>query len=205
MSQLRVALTGSIGMGKSTTANMFRDAGVPVWDADAAVARLYAPGADGAVALARIIPDAVGPEGVDRCKLKSEIQADAGLLTKIEQVIHPLVQRDREAFRQAHSSAAILLFDIPLLFETKTEGAFDKIIVVSVPPDIQEERVLARGTMTKEQFEMIRDRQVPDHIKRAKADYVIETLSFDSAQERVHSIMNALELEISGMDATDNA
>lgn len=190
-----VGLTGSIGMGKSTTGKMFAEVGVPVWDADATVHRLYGPGGAGAQALASIVPDAVGPDGVDRAVLRAAILADARLLKKIEAIIHPLVGQDRAAFLADARAAGhkLVLCDIPLLFEGGNERAFDKVIVVTAPPDIQRARVLERPGMTPEAFDAILAKQVPDAVKREKADYLIDTsLGMEHAQARVAEIIEEL-------------
>jgi len=181
-----VGLTGSIGMGKSTTARMFAERGVPVWDADAAVARLYGPGGEGTAAIAALAPEAAGPGGVDRAALRRAILADETLLARIEAAIHPLVARDREAFLERHRSegAAVVLCDIPLLFETGADAWLDRVIVVTAPAAEQRRRVLSRAGMTRESFEAILAKQVPDAEKRARADYVIDTGEGIAAAER---------------------
>jgi len=175
MKPYRLGLTGSIGMGKSTTAGIFAEAGVPVWDADAAVHRLYAPGGPGAAALATLVPSAVAGGAVDRDRLRAAVAADASLLARIEARIHPLVAADRAAFAAAHPDAAVLLFDIPLLYETGAERELDGVLVVSAAPEVQRARVLARGTMDPGALDAILARQLPDAEKRARADFVIRT------------------------------
>lgn len=189
---LLIALTGSIGMGKSTTAKMFADAGIPVWDADAAVHKLYGPGGAGSDAIAKLVPDAVTTEGVDRSKLRAAILADNSLFKKIEAVIHPLVGRDRADFLETarRDNADIAICDIPLLFETGGNKAFDKVVVVSAPADIQRQRVLERPGMTEEAFQAILAKQVPDADKRAQADYIVDTSQgMDAAREQVADIV----------------
>ncbi|MEM9098553.1 MAG: dephospho-CoA kinase [Pseudomonadota bacterium] len=191
-----VGLTGSIGMGKSTTAEMFRDAGVPVWDADAAVHRLYAAKGAGAGAIALLCPSAVTDRGVDRAALRSAILADPGLLKKIEAPIHPLVAKDREDFLSSAKArdAKIAICDIPLLFETGADAWLDKIVVVSAPPDVQRARVLDREGMTEAAFEAILAKQTPDAEKRAKADFVIDTSQgLDHARAAVAQILEKLD------------
>ena len=193
-----LGLTGSIGMGKSTTLGFFAEAGVPVWDADAAVHRLYGPGGKGAEAIAAIAPDAVGPEGVDRAKLRAAILADPALLKRVEAAVHPLVAADRDAFlaRARASGAAAAVCDIPLLFETGAENWLDRTAVVSAPAQQQRERVLRRPGMTAEAFEAILAKQVPDAEKRARADYVIDTgQSREHAREQVLAILAELKGE----------
>ncbi|MEM9784137.1 MAG: dephospho-CoA kinase [Pseudomonadota bacterium] len=175
---MTLGLTGSIGMGKSTTAGMFQEAGVPVWDADAAVHRLYAPGGAGAAAIATLCPGAIDDTGaVDRSALKAAIASDAGLLARIEGAIHPLVAEDRAAFLRDAEAAGhrLALMDIPLLFETKGEVAMDYVVVVTAPAAVQRERVLARPGMTAADLERVLARQLPDAEKRRRADFVIDT------------------------------
>lgn len=190
-----VALTGSIGMGKSTTSTMFQDLGVPIWDADAAVHRLYSPGGAAIAPLQALIPEAIGPEGVDRGVLTARILRDATLLKQIEAIVHPLVGKDRADFLAAarEKGAPLVIVDVPLLFETGGEAYVDAVIVVSCPADIQKARVLARPGMTDEKFQAILARQTPDEIKRAKSDFVIETgLGLDAAREQVGKVYAAL-------------
>lgn len=194
----RLALTGSIGMGKTTTAGFFRDAGVPVWDADEAVRRLYAPGGEGARAIAALVPDAVTHTGVDRARLRAAIADDPTLLARIEARIHPLVQAGRHAFL-AGTDADIVLCDIPLLYETGAESEFDAVIVVTAPPEVQAMRVLARPGMTREMLATILARQMPDAEKRARADHVIDTSQgLEAARAAVHDIVAAIR---GGQDA----
>lgn len=188
-----VGLTGSIGMGKTTTARLFAEAGVPVWDADAAVHRLYGPGEAGSRAVARLAPEAVGPEGVDRQALREAIAADPELLKRVEAAVHPLVAADRAAFVEAHRDAALVVLDIPLLFETEGEQAVDVVVVVTAPLEVQRQRVLERPGMDEAQFDRIVSRQVPDEEKRRRADHVIRTdQGVDRARGTVLSIIDQL-------------
>ena len=190
-----LGLTGSIGMGKSTTAKMFREAGIPVWDADCTVHRLYGPDGAGSTALAEIVPDVVGEGGVDRTKLRASIIADPGLLKKVEQLIHPLVGQDRAEFiaRAREQGQELVVCDIPLLFETGGETSVDKIVVVTAPPDVQRRRVLKRPGMTQEAFEAILAKQVPDAEKRKRADFLIDTgKGMDHARAEVAEVILAL-------------
>lgn len=189
---ITLGLTGSIGMGKTTTAQMFRDRGVPVWDADDAVHRLYEKGAPGAIAITNLFPETVGPMGVDRSALKRIISRDPKALESIENVIHPLVAKDREAFRKSHSDQDIIVVDIPLLFETGAERWLDKVAVASTSADIQRSRVLDRPGMTEDHFQVILSKQTPDAEKRARADFIIDTSDMDSAGRDVDHILEKL-------------
>lgn len=185
----RLGLTGSIGMGKSTTAAMFAEEGVPIWDADAVVHRLYEPGQPAALAIGTLFPGAVDPDGrVNRPKLRVMIQADPTVLDRLNAAVHPLVAEDRAAFLLANGDAQIVLLDIPLLYETGLEGLCDAVAVVSVPPEVQRDRVLQRG-MSEADFQMILARQRPDAEKRARADYIIPTTGLDAARMAVKDVL----------------
>ena len=183
----RLGLTGSIGMGKSTTAQMFRDCGVPVWDADAAVHRLYQGAAVGPVGT--LCPDAVQDGAIDRAVLKDWIARDPAALGKLEAVVHPLVAADRAEFI-ASAHAPFVVLDIPLLFETGAD--VDGVLVVTAPAEVQRARVLERPGMDAAQFERILARQMPDAEKHARADFVIETLDMDSTRAAVQDIVGKL-------------
>lgn len=183
-----LGLTGSIGMGKSTTAKLFAEAGCDVWDADAAVHRLYQIGGAAVEPMAGLCPAAVAEGFVDRSVLKELILKDKKILPEIERIVHPLVQADRTAFRAAATSD-ILVFDIPLLFETGGENAMDAVACVFVDADTQRARVLARGTMTEEQFAQIRAKQMPIAEKLAKSDYKIETDTLEHAAAQVEEVL----------------
>jgi len=190
-----VGLTGSIGMGKSTTLAMFAELGVPVWDADDAVHRLYAPEGAGATAIAALAPAAVGSAGVDRSRLRAAALDDPDLLRRIEAAIHPLVAADRDGFlaRARAAGAAVAICDIPLLFETGAQHWLDAVVVVSAPPEIQRERVLGRPGITDAALDALLAKQVPDAEKRARADYVINTgQSKDHARAQVGAILAKL-------------
>ena len=183
-----LGMTGSIGMGKSTTAAMFAEEGCAVWDADAAVHRLYAAGGDAVPAFQKIFPEAIVDGAVSRPKLKDIIAADSTALKQIEQIVHPLVGQDRATFL-SKASADIIVLDIPLLFETGGDARMDAVAVVIVSPGIQQDRVLARGSMTQEQFETIRAKQMPATEKAARADYVITTDTLEHARAQVQDVV----------------
>ncbi len=186
-----LGLTGSIGMGKTTTAQMFADAGVPVWDADASVHRLYAKGGAAVAPMRKLFPASIVHGAVDREALKDWIRRDKSALGKIEKVMHPLVANDRKAFI-TQADAPVVVLDIPLLFETGSQDSFDAVAVVSAPADVQKSRVMQRAGMTEALLKTILDNQMPDAEKRAKADYVIETKSMDKAKSRVSEILQEI-------------
>ncbi|WP_299983611.1 dephospho-CoA kinase [uncultured Ruegeria sp.] len=186
-----LGLTGSIGMGKSTTAQMFADEGCALWDADAAVHRLYAKGGAAVEPMREVFPSAIVEGAVSREELKQTIANDPAALKVIENIVHPLVAADRTAFREG-ASADILVFDIPLLFETSGDAAMDAVACVSIPADEQKRRVMARGTMTEAQFEQIRTKQMPNEEKCARSDYVILTDTLDHARVQVQNIIRQI-------------
>jgi len=187
-----LGLTGSIGMGKSTTAEMFREAGIPVWDADAAVDGLYVENGRAVAAIKAHFPGAVVNGAVDRSVLKERIATDPGVLGQLNAIVHPLVRENREAFLQKHASQPIVLLDVPLLFETGLSDSVDRIVVVTIDAAEQKRRVLARGEMSEEMFEIILAKQTPDAEKRAGADYIIATKNIDSARADVARIIKEL-------------
>ena len=190
-----LGLTGSIGMGKSTTAQMFVDEGCALWDADAAVHRLYGPGGAAVAPLGLIWPEVIEDGNVSREALKKVIAADPDALKRIEGIVHPLVAEDRRAFL-AEARADIVVLDIPLLFEGGSDRSMDAVVVVSVAPEVQKARVLARGTMSEAQFEMIRAKQMPDAEKRARADYVVTTDTMDHARAQVRQIVSEIRSKV---------
>ncbi len=186
-----LGLTGSIGMGKSTTADLFAQEGCAVWDADAAVYRLYAAGGAAVAPIRAAFPNAIEDGAVSRDALKRIIGADPTALKRIESIVHPLVAQDREAFRQAAKSD-ILVFDIPLLFETGGNAQMDAVACVSIPPDEQKRRVMARGTMTEAQFKQIRAKQMLNDEKCARSDFVIVTDTLDHARAQVQDVVRQI-------------
>lgn len=188
-----LGLTGSIGMGKSTTADMFRDLGVPVHDSDEAVHDLYA--GEAAPLIEARFPGTVVDGVVDRQRLGAAVIDRPDAMRDLEAIVHPLVRAQTEAFLQRHREAGVplVVLDIPLLFETGGETRVDRIAVVSAPADIQRERVLARPGMTAHKFEAILARQVPDAEKRERADFVIGTgKGLETARQAVGDIVRAL-------------
>lgn len=188
----RLGLTGSIGMGKSTTARMFAEAGCAVWDADAAVARLYAEGGAGVPAIRAIRPEAVRGGRVDRDALRDWIASDDDALGRIEAAIHPLVRADRDRFARG-AEAPVAVFDIPLLFETGAADAFDAVAVVTAPPEEQARRVLSREGMTPARFAHLLSKQLPDAEKRRRADHVIETSTMNGARAQVQDVLEMID------------
>lgn len=186
-----IGLTGSIGMGKSTTARMFAEAGCALWDADAAVHRLYAPGGAATTSLAVVFPDAMHEGAVARGRLREIIAKDPQALARLEAIVHPLVQKDRADFVEAarRQGEDCVVLDIPLLFETGADRDVDVIVVASAPPEIQRARLLERGTMTRAELDAILRNQMPDADKRARADYVIVTDTLEHASEQVQAVL----------------
>ena len=192
---IRLALTGSIGMGKTTVARMFERAGIPLFDADAEVRRLQAPGAPLVDEIGARFPGAVSGGTLDRDKLAAMVLDDPAQLKVLESLVHPQVRAAREAFVAAHRTAPAILFDIPLLFETGGEADFDKVIVVSAPAPVQRQRVLGRSGMTEEKFAALLARQMPDEEKRSRADFVIDTgADLSTTESRVRDILACLGL-----------
>ncbi|MEY8803155.1 dephospho-CoA kinase [Leisingera sp. XS_AS12] len=191
-----LGLTGSIGMGKTATAQLFAAQGCAVWDADAAVHRLYAAGGAAVAPMQASLPDAIENGAVSRPALKRIIAQDPDALRRIEAIVHPLVAADRAQFR-ATAASDILVFDIPLLFETGSDAEMDAVACVTIDAETQRRRVLARGTMTSEQFEHILRKQMPIEEKRARADYLIETDTPDHAAAQVAQILADIRSRLS--------
>lgn len=184
----RLGLTGSIGMGKSTAAGFFRAEGIDVWDADAAVHRMYGPGGQAVAAISALCPGAIENEGVSRETLKREMAARPDLLPQIEQIVHPLVASDRQMFLN-NAVADIVVFDIPLLFEKGTETEMDATLLVTAPAALQRTRVLSRPGMTEQAFQMILARQMPDAEKRRHATHIVETLALDQTHAYIRALI----------------
>jgi dephospho-CoA kinase len=192
---IRLALTGSIGMGKSTVARMFERAGVPVFDADAVVRRLQADNADVIAAIGERFEGTVNEGTLDRDALASRVLGRPEELAALEAIMHPAVHSERARFLLANQDKPALLFDIPLLFETHGEDAFDKVIVVSAPAEVQRERVLARAGMTEAKLASILARQMPDEEKRKRADFVVDTgVDLSTTESQVREIIACLGL-----------
>lgn len=192
-----IGLTGSIGMGKSTTARMFRDSGVAVYDADAAVHALYRRGGAGVAPVEAAFPQAVVDGVVDRAKLSALVLPDPAALARLEGIVHPLLRAERAAFVHAERArrAGLCVLDIPLLFETGGENDVDAIVVVSADPATQRRRVLDRGTMSEAQFEAIVAKQTPDAEKRRRAHWLIDTgRGFAYARRQTHAFLKAMGL-----------
>ena len=187
----RLGLTGSIGMGKSTTAGFFRDLGCDVWDADAAVHRLYAKGGAAADPISQVFPQAVVDGSVSRDMLRDALMANPTLFPQLEKIIHPLVAQDRFEFIQS-ATTDIVVLDIPLLFETGANQAMDAVACVSVSAEEQKRRVMERGTMNEAAFEKILERQWPNDEKVAQSDYVIKTDTIDGAKQHVIEIVTKI-------------
>lgn len=183
-----IGLTGSIGMGKSTTAEIFTSEGCELWDADAAVHRLYSKNGLAVPLMMGLFPKAVIDGAVCRAALKEIIRENPKTILEIERIVHPLVEQDRAAFLQ-NAKSDILVLDIPLLFETGADADMDATVCVSIDPIEQKRRVLARGQMTEADFKTILAKQMPDAEKRAKSDYVIITDTIENVRDKVRAII----------------
>ena len=192
---IKIGLTGSIGMGKSETARIFSGLGIPVYDADASVHKLYESGKTGAIAIKKIFPEAISDDGsVDRKILGGIVVGNKTNIKKLEDIIHPLLKNDRLDFFGKNINEKIVVLDIPLLFETKGESQVDYVVVVSTSDNIQKQRVLERPDMTDDKFEKILLSQMPNEAKCKKADFIIDTsISIDDAKKQVLNILKKIE------------
>ena len=191
----KLGLTGSIGMGKSTTAAIFADQGCGVWDADAVVHQLYAENGAAVAPLAAVFPQVVNEQSICRLALKRLISDVPDALQQIEKIVHPLVVRDRQSFieQAEQSKQAVLVFDIPLLYETQSQQKFDAVACVYISPDEQRRRVMDRGTMTDAQFDYILSKQMPNSEKQGLSDYLIETDSVPHVMAQVAAIIKDIK------------
>jgi dephospho-CoA kinase len=185
-----IGLTGSIGMGKSAVAQMFVDEGIAMFDADAAVRRLQGPGGRLLPAIEAAFPGTTGPHGVDRVELGARVFGDDAAIKRLEAIVHPAVGEERAAFLARHGDDDMVVFDIPLLFETGGDRHVDVVVVVSADVETQQARVLARPGMTRERLADILARQTPDAEKRARAHYVIATdCPMDQTRDAVRRVI----------------
>lgn len=191
----RLGLTGGIGMGKSTAAQMFRELGHPVWDADAAVHELYAPGGGAVAPVAAAFPGTEQDGGIDRAALRRALAADPLGFQRLEGIVHPLVAADRAGFVARHADAPIVVLDIPLMYETGADATMDGVAVVSAPAGVQRARVMARPGMTEENFQMILSRQMPDAEKRRRADWIIPSDTMADARAAIMDICDRIMAE----------
>lgn len=191
---LIIGLTGSIGMGKSTVAEMFERAGIPVFDADAEVRAMQGPKGELLPAIEAEFPGSTGPDGVRRDLLGQQVFGDPEALERLEAIVHPAVAAKRAIFLAEHEDAPMLVFDIPLLFEGKGHREVDAIVVVSAPSEVQRARVLSRPGMTEQKFEHILSLQLPDSEKRARADHVIDTgTTLQETEAQVRALIEHLK------------
>jgi dephospho-CoA kinase len=187
---LILGLTGSIGMGKSTTAKLFAEAGVPVYDADATVHKLYE--GEAAAAIEAAFPGTTAGGKVDRERLSAQVVHDPAAIKRLEQIVHPMLGTSRQKFLEdaERSGAAVAVVDVPLLFETGGEKRVDAVVVVTTTPEIQRQRILARDNMTGEKLDAILARQLPDAEKRRRADFVVDTSNgLDPVRARIRDIL----------------
>lgn len=184
-----LGLTGGIGMGKSTASLIFRDAGHPVWDADAAVHDLYAVGGAAIAPVAAAFPMALAEGAIDRAALKAVLAQDPTALARLEAIVHPLVARNRTDFIASHPDAPLIVLDIPLLYETGADTGMDGVAVVSAPADVQRQRVMARPGMTDQTLDLILSRQMPNIDKRARAKWIIPSVTMDGTKTAIMDII----------------
>jgi dephospho-CoA kinase len=192
---LTIGLTGSIGMGKSTTAAMFRELGAPVYDADYEMGRLYLKGGEAVAPLEAAFPGVTRDGAVDREALRQRVFGDEAAMARLNAVTHPLLKAKRHTFFEdaAAAGADMVVMDVPLIFETNGQDLYDALVVVSAPPELQRERVLARDGMSAERLDFILKRQTPDAVKRAAADFVVDTgQGLESARDQVRAIIDTL-------------
>ena len=190
-----IGLTGSIGMGKSTTARMFADEGCALWDSDAAVHRLYARNGAAVAPIAALFPDAIAGGAVSREALRAIVAQDETALKKIERIVHPLVTEEQTQFIEEAASDIVIL-DIPLLYETGKDKDVDAVVVVTTSPEEQERRLAERGAMTAEELTRLRSKQMPDAEKRRRADFVVETNTLEEARMQVRAILKQIRAEL---------
>ncbi|MBC6437793.1 MAG: dephospho-CoA kinase [Rhodobacteraceae bacterium] len=188
----RLGLTGSIGMGKSTTADFFRATGVPVWDADEVVYRIYQAGGVAVPAIRELRPSLIYNGAVARTQLRKWIAEDETALSRLEVVVHPLVAEDRQNFLDLNDGAPLVLLDIPLLFETGADRWLNGVLVVTTNAEAQRQRVLSRPGMDPEAFDLILSRQMPDAEKRARADFVIRTRTLEQTRTDVETLIREI-------------
>jgi len=192
---IKIGLTGSIGMGKTETGKIFSELGFPIYNADDAVHKLYEAGQKGAKKIKEVFPNSINSDGsVNRESLSAEVLGNADNIRVLESIIHPLVGEDREIFFKKNIDSPAVVLDIPLLFETGGEKFVDIVVVVDAPADIQEERVLSRPNMTKEKLEKIIAEQIPNDIKKEKADFVVDTsVSIEDAKIQIKKILKKIK------------
>jgi dephospho-CoA kinase len=186
-----LGLTGSIGMGKSTTAKLFAEAGVPVYDADATVHLIYEGEAVPAIEAA--FPGSTADGKVDRAKLSAQVVHDAAAIKRLEQIVHPMLRAYRQRFLDAaeQSGASVAVLDVPLLFETGGDKHVDAVVVVTTSPEVQRQRILARDNMTDEKLDVVLKRQLPDAEKRKRADFIVDTShGLDPVRARIRDILD---------------
>lgn len=190
---IKVGLTGSIGMGKSTVAKMFAEEGIPVFDADAEVHKLQGPAGRVVAAIEGRFPGTTGENGVNRTALAEAVLGDDAAMKALEAIVHPAVGEERATFLTEHADAPVVVFDVPLLFETGGQRAMNKVVVVSAAPDVQRARTLQRPGMSEGKLDAILARQVPDAEKRAQADFVIPTdVTLDETRAHVRRVIACL-------------